>query len=118
MNEQLELRFTKDEPVLPAVTILVPKAADGKAEWTPVSDGFPAYEEFEGQRYAKMLNLIVGVAGSKRTIPVTGIYNTTEQKFYGTEVRQGGMITLSPIEYPLYVTHWAELPMFPEEGEK
>lgn len=115
MNEQLELRFTKDEPEIPAVTILVPKAADGKAEWTPVSDGFPAYEEFEGQRYAKMLNLIVGVAGSKRTIPVTGIYNTTEQKFYGTEVRRGGMITLSPIEYPLYVTHWAELPRFPEE---
>lgn len=115
MNDPIELRFTKAEPVIPAVTILIPKVKEGESEWTPVSDGFPAYEEFEGQRYARMLNLIVGVAGSKRTIPVTGIYNTTEQKFYGTEVRRGGMITLSPIEYPLYVTHWAELPRLPEE---
>lgn len=119
MNEPIEFSSAKPfEIALTAIPILFPVETDGSRNWKPVSEGFPANFEENGKQYAKILNLLVTCAGQKSNIPVTGAYSQDRKMFFGFEVRPGGVVTLSPIEFPLRVTHWAEIPKMNKQEDK
>lgn len=111
MNDPIEFCSAKPfEIAVTAIPLLFPVAADGSGNWKPVSEGFPATIEECGHQFAQILNLLVTCAGQRSNIPVTGVYSQDRKMFFGFEVRPGGVVTLSPIEFPLRVTHWAEIP--------